>query len=421
MSLASVIRSEEKLLLPTYDRHKILFERGRGVYLWDSRGNRYLDFLSGIGVNALGHAHPAIQATLKRQAGRLIHVSNLFFHEYQAELAKRLTKISGMDRAFFCNSGTEAWEGALKLARIYARTRNTNGHRPKWRILALDNSFHGRTFGSLATTGQAKYRDPFVPLLPGVGFVRFNDVEDLKHQFDAGVCAICIETIQGEGGICPVSPEFLQLARQLTESSDALLILDEIQCGLGRTGRYFAYQHYGVKPDIMTIAKPLAAGLPLGAILTTNRVASSMHPGMHGTTFGGGPLACAVAIEFLRVLEELLDHVREIGSYFQGQLAALKVRHDCIRDIRGMGLMLAMELDSADTAKTVVSTLLAKRILINRTHETVLRFLPPYIIQEKHVDEVIRALDSALALNRRRPATQAVKHIQKTKKRSHSE
>jgi len=421
MSLASVIRSEEKLLLPTYDRHKILFERGRGVYLWDSRGNRYLDFLSGIGVNALGHAHPAIQATLKRQAGRLIHVSNLFFHEYQAELAKRLTKISGTHRAFFCNSGTEAWEGALKLARIYARTRNTNGHRPKWRILALDNSFHGRTFGSLATTGQAKYRDPFVPLLPGVGFVRFNDVEDLKHQFDAGVCALCIETIQGEGGICPVSPEFLQLARQLTESSDALLILDEIQCGLGRTGRYFAYQHYGVQPDIVTIAKPLAAGLPLGAILTTNRVASSMHPGMHGTTFGGGPLACAVAIEFLRVLEELLDHVREIGSYFQGQLAALKVRHDCIREVRGMGLMVAVELDSADMAKTVVSTLLAKRILINRTHETVLRFLPPYIIQEKHVDEVIRALDSALALKRRRAPTQAVHQIQKTKKRSQSE
>ena len=421
MSLASVIRSEEKLLLPTYDRHKILFEKGRGVYLWDSRGNRYLDFLSGIGVNALGHAHPAIQATLKRQAGRLIHVSNLFFHEYQAELAKRLTKISGTHRAFFCNSGTEAWEGALKLARIYARTRNTNGHRPKWRILALDNSFHGRTFGSLATTGQAKYRDPFVPLLPGVGFVRFNDVEDLKHQFDAGVCALCIETIQGEGGICPVSPEFLQLARQLTESSDALLILDEIQCGLGRTGRYFAYQHYGVQPDIVTIAKPLAAGLPLGAILTTNRVASSMHPGMHGTTFGGGPLACAVAIEFLRVLEELLDHVREIGSYFQGQLAALKVRHDCIREVRGMGLMVAVELDSADMAKTVVSTLLAKRILINRTHETVLRFLPPYIIQEKHVDEVIRALDSALALKRRRAPTQAVHQIQKTKKRSQSE
>jgi acetylornithine aminotransferase/acetylornithine/N-succinyldiaminopimelate aminotransferase len=421
MSLASVIRSEGKVLLPTYDRHKILFEKGRGVYLWDSRGNRYLDFLSGIGVNALGHTHPAIQATLKRQAGRLIHVSNLFFHEYQAELAKRLTKISGMDRAFFCNSGTEAWEGALKLARIYARTRNTNGHRPKWRILALDNSFHGRTFGSLATTGQAKYRDPFVPLLPGISFVRFNDVEDLKHQFDAGVCAICIETIQGEGGICPVSPEFLQLARKLTESGDALLILDEIQCGLGRTGRYFAYQHYGVQPDVVTIAKPLAAGLPLGAILTTNRVASSMHPGMHGTTFGGGPLACAVAIEFLRVLDELLDHVREIGNYFREQLEGLKAKHDCIREVRGLGLMLAMELDSADAAKVVVSTLMANRILVNRTHETVLRFLPPYIIEEKHVDEVIRALDSALTVKRQRAAKHTVNHIPRKKTRSQSE
>jgi acetylornithine/N-succinyldiaminopimelate aminotransferase len=396
MSLASVIRSEEKLLLPTYDRHKILFKKGRGVYLWDSRGNRYLDFLSGIGVNALGHAHPAIQATLKRQAGRLIHVSNLFFHEYQAELATQLTKISGLDRAFFCNSGTEAWEGALKLARIYARTKNTNGHKPKRRILALDNSFHGRTFGSLATTGQAKYRDPFVPLLPGVGFVRFNDVDDLKHQFDAGVCAVCIETIQGEGGVCPVSPAFLEMARKLTEDSSALLILDEIQCGLGRTGNYFAYQNYGVKPDIVTIAKPLAAGLPLGAILMTNRVASSMNPGMHGTTFGGGPLTCAVAIEFLRVLDELLNHVREVAGYFRTQLEELKTRHACIREIRGMGLMLGMELDSADTAKAVVSTLLQNRILINRTHETVLRFLPPYIIRERHVDEVIRALDSAL-------------------------
>jgi acetylornithine/N-succinyldiaminopimelate aminotransferase len=396
MSLASVIRSEEKLLVPTYDRHKILFERGRGVYLWDSRGNRYLDFLSGIGVNALGHGHPAIQAMLKRQASRLIHVSNLFFHEYQAELAKRLVRISGLDRAFFCNSGTEAWEGALKLARIYARTQNTNGHKPKWRILALDNSFHGRTFGSLATTGQAKYRDPFVPLLPGVGFIRFNHVEDLKHQFDAGVCAICIETIQGEGGVCPVSPEFLQMARKLTESSDALLILDEIQCGLGRTGRYFAYQHYGIQPDIVTIAKPLAGGLPLGAILTSDRVALSMHPGMHGTTFGGGPLACAVAIEFLRVLDELLDHVREVGNYFHEQLEWLKAKHACIREVRGMGLMLGLELESADAAKLVVSALLQRRILINRTHETVLRFLPPYIIEEKHVDEVIRALDSAL-------------------------
>jgi acetylornithine/N-succinyldiaminopimelate aminotransferase len=397
MNLASVIRSEEKLLVPTYDRHKILFEKGRGVYLWDSRGDRYLDFLSGIGVNALGHAHPAIQATLKRQAGRLIHVSNLFFHEYQSELAKRLTKISGMDRVFFCNSGTEAWEGALKLARMYARSKSANGQKPKWRILALDNSFHGRTFGSLATTGQAKYRDPFVPLLPGVSFVRFNDLEDLKHQFDASVCAICLETIQGEGGICPVNPEFLQFARKLSKSNDALLILDEIQSGLGRTGRYFAYQHYGVRPDIVTVAKPLAAGLPLGAILTTDQVAGSMKRGMHGTTFGGGPLACAVAIEFLRVLDEQLDHVREIGDYFHQKLDALKTRHGCIREVRGMGLMLGMELDSADTAKAVVTNLLQNKILINRTHETVLRFLPPYIIQKRHVDEVVRALNSALS------------------------
>ncbi len=399
MSLASVIRAEERLLLPTYDRHRILFERGRGVYLWDSRGNRYLDFLSGIGVNALGHSHPAIQATLKRQAGRLIHVSNLFFHEYQAKLSQRLAKLSELDRAFFCNSGTEAWEGALKLARIYARTSNTNGHKPKWRILALDNSFHGRTFGSLATTGQAKYRDPFVPLLPGVGFVRFNDVDDLKNQFDAGVCAVCLETIQGEGGIWPVSPEFLRAARKLTESNDALLILDEIQCGLGRTGHYFAYQHYGVRPDIVTIAKPLAAGLPLGAILTSNRVAKSMHAGMHGSTFGGGPLACAVAIEFLNVLDELMDNVREVGAYFREQLERLKARQSCIREVRGMGLMLGVELESADTAKAVVSALMQNRILINRTHETVLRFLPPYIIRKKQVDEVIRALDSALTGN----------------------
>ncbi len=231
-----------------------------------------------MGVNALGHGHPAIQQVLKQQAGRLIHVSNLFFHEYQAEFAKRLTKISGLDRAFFCNSGTEAWEGALKLARAMRASKNNNGHKAKWRMLALENSFHGRTFGSLATTGQEKYRHPFAPLMPGVGFVAFNDVEDLKRQFDGSVCAVCMETIQGEGGIRPVSPEFLQTARELTKRTGALLILDEIQCGLGRTGKYFAYQHYGIKPDIVTVAKPLAAGFPLGAILTTNELPAECIP-----------------------------------------------------------------------------------------------------------------------------------------------
>jgi acetylornithine/N-succinyldiaminopimelate aminotransferase len=396
MSLASVSKSEDKLLLHTYDRHQILFEKGRGLYLWDSKGNRYLDFLSGIGVNALGHGHPAIRKTLQRQADKLIHVSNLFFHQYQAELAKKLTKISGLDRAFFCNSGTEAWEGALKLARAYARSQNNHGHKAKWRLLALENSFHGRTFGSLATTGQQKYRQPFAPMMPGVGFVAFNDVEDLKRQFDGSVCAICLETIQGEGGIRPLSQEFLQTARDLTKRTGALLILDEIQCGLGRTGKYFAYQHYGIKPDVITVAKPLAAGLPLGAILTTNEVASGFHPGMHGTTFGGGPLACAVAIEFLSILDGLLGQVKEMGGYFHTRLGGLKSRHGSVREVRGMGLMLGLELDKGDTAKAVVAQLLRQGILINRTHETVLRFLPPYIIQKKHVDQVVRALDAAL-------------------------
>jgi acetylornithine/N-succinyldiaminopimelate aminotransferase len=397
VSLPNVIRSEEQLLLPTYDRQKVLFEKGRGVYLWDSRGQRYLDFLSGIGVNALGYGHPAVQKALKRQAGRLIHVCNLFFHEYQAELAKRLTRISGLDRAFFCNSGTEAWEGALKFARAYARTLGMNGHKPKWRILALENSFHGRTFGSLATTSQPKYRDPFGPMLPGVSFVEFNDVADLKRKFDGSVCAVCIETIQGEGGIRPVSPEFLTAARNLTKRRRALLLLDEIQCGLGRTGRYFAYQHYGVQPDIVTVAKPLAGGLPLGAILTTNRVATAIHPGMHGSTFGGGPLACAVAIEFLTVLDQSLDHIGEIGDYCRAKLEWLKAKHPSVVEVRGMGLMLAMELNSADLAKAVVAQMLQRKILINRTNDTVLRFLPPYLIAAKHVDVVTRALDEVLS------------------------
>jgi acetylornithine/N-succinyldiaminopimelate aminotransferase len=407
VSLNTVMDAEKNLLLPTYDRLKVLFTHGRGVYLWDSKGKRYLDFLSGIGVNALGHAHPAVLKVIKEQAGKLIHTSNLFYHPFQSELAKRLTKMSGMDRAFFCNSGTEAWEGALKLARAYARANNSNGHKAKWRLLALENSFHGRTFGALSTTGQAKYRDPFMPLVPGVDFVVFNDVEDLKRQFDGSVCAVCIETIQGEGGINLVSQEFLQTARELTKKSDALLLLDEIQCGLGRTGKYFAYQNYGIQPDIVTVAKPLAAGLPLGALLTTNRVATAMQPGLHGTTFGGGPLACAVAIEVLRQMDKLKGQVSKVGSYFLRELQRLQVKHAAIKASRGIGLMLAIELDSADLAKAVLAKLLAEGILINRTHDTVLRFLPPYIIEKKHVDQVIGALDVALT------AAQGASHSEK--------
>jgi acetylornithine/N-succinyldiaminopimelate aminotransferase len=448
MSLAAVSRLESKLLLPTYERQPILFVRGRGVHLWDSSGKRYLDFLSGIGVNALGHAHPAIQAVIRRQAGQLIHVSNLFFHEYQAELAQRLTQISGLDRAFFCNSGTEAWEGALKLARASARMSNPNGRvaqtllsasarsaglvntrtrvsaphngrQPKWRILALENSFHGRTFGALATTGQQKYRAPFAPLVPGVVFVKFNDPDDLKRKCDASVCAVCIETIQGEGGIRPVSREFLELARRLTKQTGALLVLDEIQSGLGRTGRHFAYQHYGVKPDVVTVAKPLASGLPLGAILTTERVASCMHPGLHGTTFGGGPLACAVAIEFLRIERQLLGHVRDLGTYFHAELEGLKAKHASIQEVRGLGLMQAVELDSQDLAKAVVRQLLQEGIIINRTNDTVLRFLPPYVIQRKHVDRVISGLNKALAANSAKPA-QKIDRVLSKRREAHA-
>jgi acetylornithine/N-succinyldiaminopimelate aminotransferase len=399
MSLASVSRAEAKLLLSTYERQPILFVRGHGVHLWDSQGKPYLDFLSGIGVNALGHNHPVIVAAIKRQASRLIHTSNLFFHKYQSELAQQLTKISGLDRAFFCNSGTEAWEGALKIARAFAKAnRKKSGKaKAKTRILAMDNSFHGRTFGALATTGQPKYRAPFVPLLPGVTFVKFNDLADLQRKFDEGVCAVCIETIQGEGGVCPVNVEFLEMASRLTRQSGALLVLDEIQCGLGRTGRHFAYQHYGVTPDIVTIAKPLACGLPLGAVLTTERVAACIHPGMHGTTFGGGPLACSVAIAFLREEKKLLQHVRVLGQYFRAALQRLDKKHKSIQDVRGAGLMQALELDSAELAKAVAKRLLQKGIIINRTHETVLRFLPPFIIRKRHVDQVVKALDLALS------------------------
>src|SRR3981081_4597691 len=310
MSLASVSRMEAKLLLPTYERQPILFVRGRGVDLWDSHCKRYLDFLSGIGVNALGHSHPAVQAAIKRQAGRLIHVSNLFFHEYQAELAPLLTEMSGFGRACFCNSGTEAWEGALKLARAFAQMKNRNGSKSKWRILAMENSFHGRTFGALATTGQPKYRAPFVPLMPGVNFVKFKDLGDLQRKFDSSVCAVCIETIQGEGGGCPVNRGFLELLSELTKQSGTLPGLDS---------------PHARSPHVGAVAKPLACGLPLGAILTTERVASCMHPGLHGTTFGGGPLACAVAIEFLREEKKLLKHVRTLGEYFHAALETLDI------------------------------------------------------------------------------------------------
>jgi len=412
MNLASVMRAEAALLLPTYDRYKVLLRKGRGVYVYDDAGRAYLDLLAGIGVNALGHGHPAIRKALAQQADKLIHVSNLLYHDYQAELAKRLTRISGLDRAFFCNSGTEAWEAALKFARSYARTQSKNGAHPAWRFLALENSFHGRTFGSLSTTATAKYREPFEPLVPGVRFVRANDVRDLERKFDPTVCAVGIETIQGESGVRPITREFLQAARGLATRYGALLIIDEIQCGLGRTGRWFAYQHHGIRPDMLTVAKPLAGGLPLGAMLTTGAVARSIKPGMHGTTFGGGPLACAVAIAVIDAIERegLLAHVSEVGEYFRAQLELLQERHASIREVRGCGLMLAAELESAGLAKAVHLGMLKRRVLLNRAHETTLRFLPPFILQHKHVDHAIDTLDAVLTSAEKSAGTPAQSH-----------
>jgi len=396
-TLDTIMQQESTLLLPTYERFPVLFERGEGVFLYDSEGRKYVDFLSGIGVNALGYGHPAIQAAIAGQTRRLIHVSNLFYHEYQAPLAAKLTQLSGLDRAFFCNSGTEAWEGALKLARAYGRHRNPST--PMSRLLVMEGSFHGRTLGSLATTGNAKYREPFAPLLPGVTFVNFNDVQDLEAKFDGTVCAVGLETIQGEGGVHPVAPEFLAAARALTRSTGALLMLDEIQCGLGRTGKMFAYQHYRVQPDVVTVAKPLAAGLPLGAILSTNDVAECFHPGMHGTTFGGGPLACAAAVAFLEEITKpgFLERIADLGEHFRRQLLHLQTRRPCIREVRAVGLMVAAELDSPDLARAVVLGMLERGYVINRTHDNVLRFLPPYVIDRAHVDEMIAALDDLLA------------------------
>ncbi len=421
--LESIQAAEKQLLLNTYERNPILFVSGHGVYLTDEQGRDFLDLLSGIGVSALGYGHPAIEQAIAVQSKQLLHTSNLFFHERTAELALRLTEISGLDRVFLCNSGTEAWEAALKLARAHALgTHRTPGapsqtvpssevgftetHTPLGtRFLALEHSFHGRTMGSVATTQKLAYRAPFAPVMPDVDFVRFNDVDDLRAKFTAGsgtdVCAILIEPIQGEGGIHPVSPEFFAAARQLCDSTGALLIADEIQCGFGRTGKWFGFQHFDALPDVITIAKPLAGGLPIGAMLSTKRAADAITPGMHGTTFGGGPLVCAVACAVIDEIKRthLLDHVTEVGTYFRAQLNQLAGKHPSIREVRGLGLMIGVELDSAALAKTILTEMLDRQIILNRTSETVLRFLPPYILERTHVDTAVAALDDLLTLN----------------------
>ncbi len=393
-------RDAERYLMNTYKRPPFVFVRGKGCYLYDHQGRSYLDFLGGIAVNALGYAHPRLVSTLRREAARATHLSNLFHNEFQGPLARKLARWSGMDRVFFTNSGSEAVEGALKLARINAQVRagRRNGSglsaTEQTRILAIENSFHGRTFGALSITSTEKYRQPFRPLLPGVDFVRFDDVADLEAKFDPTVCAVVIEPIQGEGGIHAVSEGFWSRARELATQHGAALIADEIQCGLGRTGRYFAYRRFAELPDIVTIAKPLGGGLPLGAVLARESFASAFSPGLHGSTFGGGPLACAVALEFLRTVEDdgLLKNVRQRGEQIRTGLQALKPRFDFIREIRGEGLMLGVELRLEGAP--FVAEALKRGLVINCTHDFTLRFLPPFIIGERQVQEFFQKLET---------------------------
>jgi acetylornithine/N-succinyldiaminopimelate aminotransferase len=402
MKLQSIQAAEQKLLLQTYARNPYLFVSGEGVYLRDENGDDYLDLLSGIGCSALGYRHPALEKALVEQGTRLLHTSNLFYTEHTAALAQRLTEISGLDRVFLCNSGTEAWEAALKLARAHAGLLRSEGRSIGTKILALDHSFHGRTMGAVSTTSKEKYREPFNPLIPGVEFVAFNDIADLRAKFASGsgsdFCAICLEPIQGEGGINPVSQEFFQAARDLCDASGALLLVDEIQSGLGRTGKWFGYQHYGIRPDVTTLAKPLAGGVPMGTMLCTEEAARAITPGMHGTTFGGNPFACAVAIAVIDAIrdEYLLDNVTNIGAYFKSRLQALAQAHSSVKEVRGLGLMLGLELHSTELATAIANEMMQHRIILNRTSDTVLRFLPPYILEKKHVDIAVDQLAELL-------------------------
>ncbi len=393
MTTEEVIQRERQFLLQTYTRYPLVISRGKGPFLFDQEGNRYIDFVAGLGVNALGHAHPRIVRAIRDQAGRAIHLSNLYYNEFQGLLAEKLCGLSGMQRAFFSNSGTEAMEGCLKLARLA-------GHRAggdaKCQLVALQGSYHGRSFGALSLTGQDKYRKGFEPLLEGVKFVPQNDIEALRSAVNENSCAIVLEPIFGEGGVRECSVEFLQECRRLADQHRVALIFDEIQCGLGRTGTMFAFQTFGVTPDMVAIAKPIAAGLPLGAFLVKEEFASAISPGQHGTTFGGGPLACRVGLEYLAILEEekLLENVRKVGDYLAQGLQEIANRFEMAQEARGRGMIQGLQLNIP--ARPIVEQALAEGVLFNSTQDTVLRFLPPFLMEEKHVDKGMRVLRKLL-------------------------
>jgi acetylornithine/N-succinyldiaminopimelate aminotransferase len=385
----AVMELEKQYVLQTYSRYPLVLVRGKGCYVYDSSGKRYLDLIAGIGVNALGHAHPRITKIIRQQAGLLIHTSNLYYNEFQGRLAEKLCATSGLNRVFFSNSGTESIEGAIKMMRAHGRRIDP----AKIQIVSLDNSFHGRSMGALSITGQEKYRTPFEPLLAGVKFVPPNDVVALEQMVGDHTAGIVIEAIQGEGGIYPMSFEYLQKARELADRYNALLVFDEIQCGVGRPGTYFSYQLFDppILPDIAVAAKPLACGLPLGVIIANEKAAATLGPGMHGSTFGGGALACRVALEALDLIGELLPSISTVGSYFRMRLTELARHHSFIKEVRGTGLMIGVEMDFP--CKHFVTEAMAQGLLVNVTHEKTLRLLPPYILTDQEVDRAITGLN----------------------------
>lgn len=388
------LREADKHFIHTYNR-SVIFEKGEGMYLFDNEGNKYLDMGAGIAVSALGYSNDEYKQALKDQIDKLIHVSNLYFTEPSIKAAEYLSKASGMDKVFFTNSGTEAIEGAIKLARKYAYNKDKNS---KGEIIAMNHSFHGRSMGALSVTGTKHYREPFEPLIGGVSFANYNDLESVKKLATKDTCAVILETLQGEGGIYPATDEFIHGLSKFCDENDILLIFDEIQCGMGRTGKMFTYQHYGVKPDIMTSAKALGCGVPVGAFAAVKEVADAMCPGDHGTTYGGNPLATAAVCKVFEIFEKdgILNHVNEIAPYLKDKLNSLKDKFpDKIKDVRGKGLMMGMELYGP--AGDVVSKLLKKGVILISAGTNIIRFVPPLVVEKEHIDVMCEKLEEVFS------------------------